>query len=456
MARPADFMTTTHLVAHCLREVESSLRAVLATITQKQRTAKRTQGDNGHRQTIRDVLESLGIPEDDPIATAWLKLAGRENGYALHRRAHRWSLGPPRAVDNGFRDFWADMTAILDVVLGLLEVRYATIGVTIDALAGKAVPNDFDIDQLKNHIPHNFVSRQRFFGQLNHLGWIEPLRQAGFFSDPPTLEAMPDGTMAIWPESAYLARMASLRPTEVLAILQSITPTDNPLLHRDIADALVTMPAEISVGGVAMELDWIQRQTVLDLLLPERLGRLVDAWIAAGEIQPALRLAQEVLRPLPPRSDDRDQAIARCDNYDYEELLKLRVPALRAAAPKETLVILCELLDESIALTVSRTTAPADDSFLWRRAISSEPRFPEGPRDYLVSAVRDAATGSAEPAAEGLTQALAVLSRFNWHIFIRLRLHVLATVSNTPLESAIEPVWDPELLAAHWCRPRAT
>jgi hypothetical protein len=77
--------STTHLVGHLLREIESSIRAVLKTVTEKPK---------GHKDEIKAILTALEISDTDPIAKAWLSLAGQDNDYGLHARAHRDALSP--------------------------------------------------------------------------------------------------------------------------------------------------------------------------------------------------------------------------------------------------------------------------------------------------------------------------------------------------------------------------
>src|SRR5947208_6078501 len=88
--------STTHLVAHLLREIESSIRDVLETVTARPK---------GHKDEIRAILAALEIPETDQVATAWLNLAGMDNEYALHSRAHRDALSGPRSLDAEFQQF---------------------------------------------------------------------------------------------------------------------------------------------------------------------------------------------------------------------------------------------------------------------------------------------------------------------------------------------------------------
>src|SRR5262249_15547414 len=93
MSEANSLASTTHLVAHLLREIESSIRDVLETVAEKPKSKR------SHREEIRAILSALEIEETDPVAKGWLNLPGQDNDYALHSRAHRDALSDPRTLD---------------------------------------------------------------------------------------------------------------------------------------------------------------------------------------------------------------------------------------------------------------------------------------------------------------------------------------------------------------------
>src|SRR5215211_6554042 len=62
--------STTHLVSHLIREIESSVRDVLEPLRSHDQEIKK--GQDSHRFEIRAILKALAIPETDPIANLWL------------------------------------------------------------------------------------------------------------------------------------------------------------------------------------------------------------------------------------------------------------------------------------------------------------------------------------------------------------------------------------------------
>lgn len=95
MANPASLGTTSHLVSHLLREIESALRDVLETMTEREKRLQKSKKDGqNHKEEILVILRGLQIPETDPVVGAWLRLPGEGNSYGFGARAHRNALTP--------------------------------------------------------------------------------------------------------------------------------------------------------------------------------------------------------------------------------------------------------------------------------------------------------------------------------------------------------------------------
>jgi hypothetical protein len=90
--------TTTHLVAHLLREVESSVRSVL-----EPADASAEAEDGNHKASIRAVLKVLGISPQDWVAELWLGLTGKGGLRGLAPQAHRPGLAVRGRLLRGLR-----------------------------------------------------------------------------------------------------------------------------------------------------------------------------------------------------------------------------------------------------------------------------------------------------------------------------------------------------------------
>src|SRR2546425_10233466 len=366
MASDTPLETTSHLVSHLLREVESAIRDVLETmIERKDRLAKKEKGDSQHEDEIRAILKGLGISETDPVAQAWLRLPGKENSYSLNARAHRDALAPPRATDQAFREFWDEMQAILDVVLGKLETHFLGAFRLLDELLSKPSPSEADLKKLKNKVPNNIVTYRYFFDKLTSVAWLEPLKNEGFFKD--TVEQDRDdekGTISFppWPQSNYLARMAASVPQLVLDIVLQID-TKNVRIHSDLVDAALAMPAEMAAKLVPKAIEWTESPYLS--LLPEKLGALIGHLARGGQAESALKLARALLALLPdPDAKQKTgeegkyrlspEPRARIEHWNYQEILQKNIPDLVIAAREDALSLLCDLLDTAVRLSRRR------------------------------------------------------------------------------------------------------
>ena len=244
--------TQTHLVAHCIREVESALRKVLGAVVD----LKGADPDERHRAEIKAILDALGISPGDPVSTAWLDLADR-NQYGLAKLAHRDSLRAPRRMDKDFEEFWNKLLSVLDAITEKVENRFLNWLPKLDTLAAKEDPTVEDARFIRNQVPNNSVTLGHFFDQLSSAKWIEPLRREEFFAHPASAEREGDYIrFPFWPASRFLARVASLAPQQVLQIALAIPATENVRVYEDFLDAALAMPPEIAAALVPRAKEW--------------------------------------------------------------------------------------------------------------------------------------------------------------------------------------------------------
>lgn len=435
--------STTHFVGHSLREIESSLRDVLIPISRpsepsepleqgankKKSKKKNPSGDEIHKAEIEAVLKVLEIPEISPVAQTWLSLPGRDNEYGLAKRAHRNALERTRPIDGEFREFWDKMQAVLDGVLDRFEAKYAKVCCLLDELVAKLEPTDQDLKALCNSIPNSFVTMSYFFERLQSPGWLNKLRENGFFKNlpEPEIDSERGGIRFLpWLQSRYLVRMASQQPAIVLEIAQEIiqTGTKNIFVHEDLADAVREMPPEMAASWVEKEIEWLKEQEHLDFSLAEKLGELVVYLAESERVDIALALLQELLAVSENSQSSKweHEPVARIKDYEYSEILENYVPRLLEVAGEPTFEMLCNLLDNAVYWS------PAQDySHSHRVYIEDDPL---GIRESLISAVRDAAEHLARHNLLAVRYLVSVLESYSWTIFHRLALHLLHRFPN--------------------------
>ncbi len=459
MAAEPPIIAAAHLVSHLLREIESALRDVLEPLhghTENTNTGGKSKDDT-HKAEIYNILKALEIPDTDPVAKAWLRLPGKSNDYGLAARAHRDALLPPRQIDHEFQIFWAEIETVFDVVLERFESCYLQYHQRLDKLLAKAIPTQVDIDLLREQVPNNLVALGYFFDKLPSAAWLRYLKAGGFFKHPPEPERDEDKGLVrfpIWPESRYLARMASQDPKTVLEIVLQIPDTDNIRVHIDIVNAALAMPPEHAAKLVSRVATWIE--SPYQLLVPEKVGELVAHLAQGGQVDKALELARSLLavrlhefhvseteglepvRLMP-------EVLAHFHEWHYREILQRHVPTLVTAGGERALILLCDLLDSAIGLSRGHVEGDEseDHSYIWRPAVEDNPQnWKQGIEDALVSAVRDAATQIAQNDPATVPALVQTLEQHRRPIFYRLALYVLSEFSDQAVELVTERLTD--------------
>lgn len=177
--------TAAHLLGHCLREIESALRRVLLPRDYKDPEPCAGCGSRPERHAaqVHAILKAYGFAAGDVVFDAWLRLSDRDD-LSLHRFAHRDTLGRPREIDATVEELWDVMEGFLVALLDRFESRFADHLPFIDALLRKEQPGKRDVTELLTRIPQNEITAEYFFSRATG-AWLDPLRKAGVFDDPP-------------------------------------------------------------------------------------------------------------------------------------------------------------------------------------------------------------------------------------------------------------------------------
>ncbi|SRR6266852_1755136 len=133
-----------------------------------------------------------------------------------------------------------------------------------------------------------------------------------------------------------------------------------------------------------------------------------------------------------PANSSSPGAIVRPNLWNYEQILKTKIPTLVEAAGLPALRFLCGLLDRSLQLSRSvDEDGAADYSYIWRRAIEDHPQDrDQGLDSLLVGAIRDAAEQIARMSRTQMLEVVAQLEDLGRPIFRRIELYVLARFKN--------------------------
>src|SRR5882724_8617100 len=467
----AQLETATHTIGHNLREIESALQHVLLPLVTPEVMAeakKRHAGKKtGHLVKVEAILQTLGLADVPVAAETWRKLADPDGEAGLARLAHRDALGRPRPLSEAVLQFVDDVQALFDVALARFEEVFANYFRELDRLLATLVPTAADVVMLRNKVPNTHATFAYFFDRLAHPGWVEPLREAGFFKNPPDPVPHEGGgrSFAFWPASRYLVRMAKVSEVQerVLEIAKSFPRTENVRVHEDLADLALALPPVLAAQLVPTAKEWVQ--SPYHMLLPEKLGVLVGHLARAGLTEAACDLAWALLDIQPdPRAPMKTpdgevwplEACARFDLFRYEQVLRKNIPDLIEAAGVPAFDSLCDILERAVRLSRSRDDAdgPEDYSYIWRPSIADHSQnHAHTLRDALITAVREAAEALSEPDPGNITALVQKLLARPWRVFQRIALHLLRLFREGTLPLAVEFLVDRERFDAVGIRP---
>jgi hypothetical protein len=220
-----------------------------------------------------------------------------------------------------------------------------------------------------------------------------------------------------------------------MEIILKIPNTDNVRIHEDFASAALAMPARVSARIVPKAREWVT--SPYQLLLPQKLGALVQHLAEGGEDLAAIDLASSLLSVLPdPRSPTSTEETRQLpphprplfDAHTYEEILKQNVPPLVAAVGRPAFNLLLDLLEKVVVFSrlPSDKAELEDYSYIWRPTIEDHPQnLDVDVRHFLVSAVRDASDLLIRRGLLTTIETVRALEQRRWPIFRRLALHIL-------------------------------
>ncbi len=432
------FESSTHIVGHLVREIESALRDVLESISDE---PAKTQKKEEHKQEIIVILKALEIPEQDPIAQAWISLAGEDG---LPKRAHRDNLEVARPIDKEYLEFWTQMEVILDVVLDKFEGQYVKVFALLDALAQKLDPTAEDAKIIHLHVPNNLVAHQRFFGQLANPKWLPFLNTQGLFSDPPKVEQDPEsgGVRHLpWPALFYLEKIAPTNPDLVTEILLAVKDTENSSVKRDLLKITAILPKEKKLLLTAKIGSWLQTSnSFFQYGLIEPGSALMKGFTEDGEEEFAFEIAKRFLEilpdPQPPQGDDfytpDSRPTTRLESWYYQKFLNEDFRKLITVNPKKSFVFVCDLLVNYLKLERQNKSQEdkeyyRDYSYIKRPAVENHEQNHDrdDTENLLINAIRDIGLQVVQLNSQELKWVILELEARKWGIFKRIAIHFL-------------------------------
>jgi len=447
MDEDSKLKSTSHLVAHLFREIESALRSALKPMSREKLNGSSSEK---HKAEIKAILQGLEISETDPVGQAWLSLADKNSDFQLHSSAHRNGLEAPRAVNSKTRAWWRDIDTILDVVLKRFEANYFAIHDFLDQLLIKKNPSRRDARDLKEHCPSSLVALGYFLDRVEEPTWLSLLAEKDYFQNPTEPQLNEEGDTIrtpLWPQSNYLKRMASVVPQDVKEIILRIPETQNSTTNYNLTDAALKMPPHVAAELVPRTILWIE--TCQSLWMTDNCAQLVSHLSVGNEMEAALDLARALLslflEPVQEKSTEetgrnwsRTEPAGHMDNWHYGEILKEIISPLSKYGDLEGFKLFCDLLEQATQLTVRSNSSTIDKDRYHKGPPAIEDheqnQTHSTPRVHLVFAVRDAAEMLIEEHGKTV---LDVIESKDYFVFTRIGLHLRRKFPDVDFEGTV-------------------
>ena len=441
MAEEPPYPTTSHIVGHLVREVESAIREVLVAAAKSRGSpAEPVDEKNSHRGEIHLIARFRNLPDDTPPIATWLARTGRQNPGGFHRKAHRDALSLPRPLDADFRAWWSETLDWLLAVTRHLQPVYLDFVGILDRLLERPVPLPGDLTTLEQRVPQTPVLLEYFFGHLEHQGWLGPLREAKFFrSPPPPHEDSESGGSILprWPQTFYLRKMAGKLgvQTVVRDIVAEIPDVGNPQVDEALIEVLLALPPDLVRDELISRAEaWLT--TPVGVLFPERFVKLAVQVAPTAGSKPLMSLVGALVRLELPDGSDRTSDLrpvwARrhhsLSSWYYERILsELREPITQRFKLEYLQLLVDAVAEVGRAVELRDGTGPSDlVHVFWRPAIEDHGQN-IGLRSgaMLIGAVRDVAERIVELEPGLVTQVVANLEAPGISTLERVVLYLL-------------------------------
>lgn len=292
------------------------------------------------------------------------------------------------------------------------------------------------------------TDRQYFFSRLKNPLWVGPLRERGYFNNPPGMKKLPDGYVQYphWPELIYLVGVAEEAEGQVVETVLSLPKTDNPRVYDGILEIALNLK-----GGRSAELlpKLVEYFGLESHLLAHRYPELLQHWTRQGNIDEALEIAKLLVSfQEDPRARDKQKLLEnkpnsfltslepapRFQQWEYQQILEEGVRPLAEHAPYQVSCILIDAVESMIRLGMHPEDfvkgSDQDYSEIWCRRLDNPDRDYQDMKEILVQTLTYACEQVYDKAPESIDALDQALRNHRWRVFKRLRQHLYASQPN--------------------------
>ncbi len=467
-----DLAVTIPLAGHALREIESSIRTILAAtmefelandpaardIADRLAKAKRAfdlpeevisaglnalKPKDSHTTQIRKIAERLGLDPQGDIAIAWIRLS------KAAEQAHERSFHRALRVDDEFRQqFQAPFEVVVRGLAIALEPRFSAMTARAEELAAMT-PVSRAAKLFAKEMPGSLPLQWHFYQVLRDPAWIAPLIDRGLVAAP-VRETLLDARFRQWPVGIFLNRMAKLHdgktPPLVAKALRVVEGSSHPDVRRQGIDIVAELPCADAAKVTDVVVSWLGPDTRNDIFVAPQ--KIIKTLAEGGEVQAAITVAGAAYQLI-----DEDGSIATLHAQNmYEHFLAGTVEVLVATAPVAALALFTSLLQRGMEINRRWIPEPPQDySHITPHPIAGNEMRTYEPYNALILAVRDTLTAAVRAEPQHAEARLKEAFNRGPKLFKRIALHGLSKSAAALPALCTEWLTDPELIGEDWC-----
>jgi len=423
--------------AHSIREV-TNLVSRKVSIPQEIKEDEACSGEE--KRTLQKKLEKQFVEQPD-----FLPPSSGEKIEELMRKwidLHQIFISVSHhGKDAGEEELSARLSEFEAILLQFMKDVPVTMD-ELDSLLAIKLPTEEHVRRLTELLSHPTHVRY-FFSRLNAPGWLECLKEQGFFSRTPHIIREGDHIkFPPWPLSEYLKKVAEQKPREVMDIIKSVEEKENFRVWDDFIQCALKMPSSVAKEIVPRAKEWIKTPYLSSL--PEDIGELCVKLSNEQETESSYELLEALLDLKIQKEEKRLTSRTSEPHFEiwsYKKILDNVVPILVKKVPHQTVQILCDKLLKAIKLGIQDKDFSHDRSYIWRRAIEDQQRDYRDAKNLLVTAIKDSLEALGKEDLAIFKKAYRLLSGCDSAIFRRIEFHLMRTfpaVLKIEIQKALE------------------
>jgi hypothetical protein len=411
------FRTSTHLIAHCLREIDSAILDTLLPGKKECRENKEDSRSKKIEKIIDDILNLIGSDKEkelNEIKEKWKELK-------LHGYAHRRNIDSPRDIEE-VKKIFEDFNRVLSTLLPNLVLYVDTIKERID----KLITNK-NLKEFGKTIPKNSYFLSYFFSKIDST-WLPELRKKGFFSNPP--EPYREGMYIIypaWPQTEFLKRIIKEDPKateEVISCILEMKENRNAKILDDLIEIIAEIPLDSlslddeKIRGLCEKIrKWMEKADYLmyPLFLPNVLWKAVIN-ITKIDKECGLTLVEYLLRIT--KHGHKVYSVL----LDHRQIVMELYPEFVSIVGLHGLELLCSLLEQAIQYEEPYLQGNEDYSHIWYNEAKKHQR---DLKRILVAGILKNAEFMIENGISPLESILDVIENRRFKVFCRIARDII-------------------------------